>query len=82
MIELRMHVLDKFSEESIREGIPYSELEDLLVPAYMLHRYQLEAAVKTIGGVEYNYALKGEELQLEFVSPEVQRACLESIMET
>ncbi len=82
MIELRMAVLDKFSEKAIREEVPFSELEDVLVPAYMLHRYQLEAAVKSIGGVEYNYALKGEELQLEMVAPEAQSACLETIMET
>jgi hypothetical protein len=82
MIELRMKVLSDFSEKAIRSEIPYSELEDLLVPAYMLHRYQLEAAVKSIGGVEYNYALKGEELQLEMLSPETQAECLETIMET
>jgi len=82
IIELRMAVLDKFSEKAIREDVPFSELEDVLVPAYMLHRYQLEAAVKSIGGVEYNYALKGEELQLAMVSPEAQRACMENVMET
>ncbi len=82
VIELRMHILDRFSEKSIRQGVPYSEMEDLLVPAYMLHRYQLEAAVKSIGGVAYNYALRGGDLQLEMVSPEVQGACLETIMET
>ncbi len=82
MIELRRHVLKRFSEKSIRMGVPYSEMEDVLVPAYMLHRYQLEAAVKSIGGVEYNYALRGEELQLEMVPPGVQAACLDLIMET
>ncbi|MFC2116347.1 zinc-dependent metalloprotease [Bacteroidota bacterium] len=82
VIELRMQILKQFSEKSIRNGIPYSEIEDLLVPAFMFHRYQLEAAVKTIGGVEYNYALRGEDLQLESVSPEEQRACLETVLET
>ena len=82
MIELRMEILKRFSEKSIRLGVPYSEMEDVLVPAYMFHRYQLEAAVKTIGGVEYNYALRGENLQLETVAPEVQRACLETVLET
>ena len=35
-------------------------LENVLVPLYLSHRYQLEAASKWIGGVEYNYALKGD----------------------
>jgi hypothetical protein len=82
MIGIRMKILDDFSEKNIRLGTPYSELEDVLVPAYMLHRYQLEAAVKSIGGVEYNYALRGEDLLLRMVSPETQGACLETIMET
>ncbi len=82
MIELRMVVLDKFSEKAIREDVPFSELEDVLVPAYMLHRYQLEAAVKSIGGLAYNYALRGEDLQLEMVPPDAQRACMETVLET
>lgn len=82
IIELRMRVLEQFSERCIREDTPFSELEDLLVPAYMLHRYQLEAAVKTIGGVDYNYALRGQDLLLEMVPGAVQQACLETVMET
>jgi hypothetical protein len=82
IIGIRMKILDRFSENNIQRGVPWSELEDVLVPAYMLHRYQLEAAVKSIGGVEYNYALRGEDLQLEMVPPDAQQACLDIIMET
>jgi hypothetical protein len=82
IIRLRMFILERFSEKSIKTGTPYAEIEDLLVPAYMFHRYQLEAAVKTIGGVEYNYALRGEDLKLDMVPPEVQASCLETVMET
>jgi hypothetical protein len=82
IITVRHHLLKRFSEKNIREGIPYSELERVLVPAYMFHRYQLEAAAKTLGGMHYNYALRGEELQLEMVSPADQLACLDAVLKT
>ena len=39
---------------------PMAMLEDVLVPVYFYHRYQLEAATKLIGGMHYTYALKGD----------------------
>jgi hypothetical protein len=82
VMKIRQKALQQFSESNISEGVPMSELEDLLVPAYMFHRYQLEAAVKTIGGLNYNYAVKGEELILEMLAPSVQKNCLETVLKT
>ncbi len=82
IITIRRHLLNRFSEKNIRDGMPYSELEKVLVPAYMFHRYQLEAAAKTLGGVHYNYALRGEDLKLEMASPEDQLACLDAVLKT
>jgi hypothetical protein len=82
IIKIRSLLLERFSERNIREGRPYSELERVLVPAYMFHRYQLEAAVKSLGGVNYNYAVRGGELVLEMVSPADQRACLDVVLKT
>ena len=36
-----------------------SSIEEVLAPMYLLHRYQIEAA-KVVGGLEYNYAVKGD----------------------
>lgn len=58
---LRKTTLDKFGENTIADGTPYSELEKVLVPAYLMHRYQAEGVAKIIGGVNYNYAVKGFE---------------------
>ena len=33
-------------------------LEEMLVPLYLHHRYQLEASAKSIGGLDYTYAVK------------------------
>ncbi|WP_315818772.1 zinc-dependent metalloprotease [Paraflavitalea speifideaquila] len=35
-------------------------LEDVLVPVYLFHRYQAEAATKVVGGMYYTYALRGD----------------------
>ena len=60
MLDIRRHVLDNFLDRAIKEGEPMSSIEEVLVPMYLLHRYQIEAAAKVVGGLEYNYALKGD----------------------
>ncbi|NNK10015.1 MAG: zinc-dependent metalloprotease, partial [Flavobacteriaceae bacterium] len=60
LLELRGVAIENFSIDNIRSGEPNSVLEDVFVPLYFLHRYQTEAAVKSIGGLNYNYAVKGD----------------------
>ncbi|MDQ6610070.1 MAG: zinc-dependent metalloprotease [Bacteroidota bacterium] len=60
LIAIRKKALEKFGEKSIRPGMPMAMLEDVLVPVYLLHRYQLEAATKIVGGMNYTYALRGD----------------------
>ena len=59
-MDIRQKALDNFSENNIRPGAPMSTLEDVLVPIYLLHRYQIEAAAKVLGGANYFYALRGD----------------------
>ena len=60
VLAVRRAALDRFSERSVRVGAPLSTLEDVLTPLYLLHRYQLEAAAKVVGGVDYSYAVRGD----------------------
>ena len=46
-----------FGINSSRPGMPMALLEDVLVPVYLYHRYQIEAVTKLIGGQQYTYAL-------------------------
>jgi hypothetical protein len=58
-------------------------LEDRLVPVYLFHRYQVEAAVKTIGGQEYSYALRGDgQTPVAPVAAAEQRRALQSVLAT
>ncbi len=59
-LAIRRQALARFSERNLRPGRPLAELEEILAPVYFHHRYQLEAAVKVVGGMEYNYAVRGD----------------------
>lgn len=60
LLELRKGAIANFSSHNIRSSEPYSVLEDVFVPLYFYHRFQTEAAVKMVGGLKYNYAVKGD----------------------
>ena len=60
ILEVRRIALKNFGEANIPMGTPMSKLEDVLVPIYLFHRYQLEGTVKLIGGFEYTYKLRGD----------------------
>ena len=60
LMKVRRAALARFGENNIREGSPQATIEDALVPIYMLHRYQVEAASKLIGGMDYTFALRGD----------------------
>jgi hypothetical protein len=64
-------------------GAPMSTLEDVLVPAYLLHRYQTEAASKVLGGAFYSYALRGDGQKItEPVPAGEQSRALEALLAT
>jgi len=81
MLQIRKVAIDQFSTSNIRTFEPYSVLEDVFVPLYYFHRYQAEAASKIIGGLDYNYAIKGDgEPVWQSVSPEQQREALNALV--
>jgi len=59
-MKVREKALQQFGEKNIRQGMPMAFLEDVLVPVYLYHRYQLEATTKIVGGMNYSYALRGD----------------------
>lgn len=61
VLEIRKQAISNFSVDNIRNFEPYSVLEDIFAPLYFFHRYQAEATSKLIGGLDYNYVVKGDE---------------------
>ena len=83
LMKIRKHVLEHLSLNHLRKGEPYSALEDRFVPMYLLHRYQAEAVVKLIGGVDYDYAVKGtRKYQVKTVDGTIQRNALMEFLGT
>ncbi|HSF42027.1 MAG TPA: zinc-dependent metalloprotease [Thermoanaerobaculia bacterium] len=59
-LRVRQIGLAGFGERNIAPGRPLSLLQEVLVPLYFHHRYQLEAASKAVGGLLYTYAVRGD----------------------
>lgn len=83
LLKVREKALNNFGEKNIPEGAPLATLEDVLVPLYFAHRYQVEAVAKLIGGVDYTYAVRGDgqEVAAQMVAPEVQLQALRALQQ-
>src|SRR5690606_20859355 len=60
MLKLRENRMKTFGLNAISEGQPTALLEEVFVPLYMMHRFQIEATSKLLGGVDYRYKIKGD----------------------
>ncbi|MEO9483088.1 MAG: zinc-dependent metalloprotease [Ekhidna sp.] len=83
MMKIRRSILDKFSEKAIRNNMPMSSIEEVLVPMYLFHRYQVDGTSKLIGGLNYSYALRGgSEVITEMLSSDEQMEALAALLNT
>jgi len=82
MMTVRARALSKFGETVIRRGAPMATMEDVLVPVYLHHRYQLEAAIKVVGGVTYSYTLRGDGVAGPVAVPTAQQStAIDAVMD-
>jgi hypothetical protein len=80
---VRRIALDNFNEKKIPAGMPMATLEEVFVPMYMFHRYQVEAAAKVLGGQTYTNALRGDgQAVLSVVPADEQRRALDALLST
>lgn len=83
VMAVRRKALDNFGIRTIGVGEPLFNLEQLLAPVYLFHRYQTEAVVKLVAGVNYRYAIRGEQnVESTLVSADRQKAALDVLMRT
>jgi hypothetical protein len=59
-LAVRRIALARFGEGNVAPGRPLAALQEVLAPVYFHHRYQLEAAIKVVGGLDYSYSMRGE----------------------
>jgi len=83
MLAVRAKAISNFSVDNIRTNEPFSVLEDVFVPLYFFHRFQVEAATKVVGGLDYNYAVKGGgQFTSKVVDVSTQKQTLNAILNT
>ena len=83
VLKVRAIAISNFSKDNIRSNEPYSVLEDVFVPLYFFHRFQVEAATKVVGGLDYNYAVKGDgQFTTKVVDVNIQRETLNTVLKT
>ncbi|WP_350286202.1 zinc-dependent metalloprotease [uncultured Croceitalea sp.] len=83
VLDVRKTAIENFSADNIKSDEPYSVLEDVFVPLYFFHRYQTEAAAKVVGGLDYNYKVKGDgQRSVISVSRTVQEEALKALIST
>jgi len=83
VLAIRKQAILNFSKDNIKSNQPYSVLEDVFVPLYFFHRYQVEAVSKIIGGLDYTYAIKGDgNTIVKRIDGKIERKALASVLRT
>jgi hypothetical protein len=83
MLEVRRVALSRFGENAIKLGEPLATMEEVLLPLYLHHRYQVEAAASVLGGQHYIYAMRGDGREpYRWASAAEQQAALRALLET
>jgi hypothetical protein len=83
MMAVRRAALERFGVTAIRNGRPMATIEEVLVPLYLHHRYQVESAATAVGGVAYTYAMRGDGLTPMWRVPaDQQNRALDALMTT
>ena len=62
-MDVRRVAMSRFGERNIRPGEPVALLQERFAPLYFFHRFALNSLAKTIGGMEYSNATRGDALQ-------------------
>jgi hypothetical protein len=83
MMEIRRVAISRFGENAIKLGEPLAKMEEVFLPLYLHHRYQVEAAASVLGGQHYIYAMRGDGRQpYRWASAAEQQAALRALLLT
>jgi hypothetical protein len=78
---VRRVALSRFGLRNIRVGEPVATLQERLAPLYFWHRFALNGVTKTIGGMTYQNALRGDgQTATSPIAGDHQRAALSALL--
>jgi hypothetical protein len=60
VMDVRRAAIHRFGIGALAAGEPVANLRRKFVPIWLLHRYQVEAAAKLVGGVDFSYSVRGD----------------------
>ncbi len=82
-LRVRDIALSNFGLRNIQPGQRVSDLHTVIVPIYLYHRYQIEAAAKVLGGMNFGYGVKGDgQAAASLLTPGWQRDALAALLES
>jgi hypothetical protein len=83
IMRVRRVAIDRFGLGALHVGEPVANLRRKLVPIWLLHRYQVEATAKQVGGVTSSYAVAGDGTEASTpVAADTQRQALAALLAT
>ena len=83
MAGVRRAAIAHFGLAALRPGEPVGVLRRKFVPIWLLTRYQVDAAAKLVGGVDFAYAVKGDGRESSAPVPAAaQRTALDALLAT
>ncbi|MEO7456985.1 MAG: zinc-dependent metalloprotease [Gemmatimonadaceae bacterium] len=78
---VRRLALSRFGLRNIRSGEPVATLQERLAPLYFWHRFALNGVTKTLGGMIYQNAVKGDgQLATKPIDGRSQRVALTALL--
>lgn len=80
-MRVRQVAMSRFGERNILPGEPIALLQERFAPVYFMHRFAINSLAKTIGGMEYSNATRGDGLQATRpIAAAQQRAALHQLL--
>jgi hypothetical protein len=80
-MNVRRVAMRRFGERNLRPGEPLALLQERFAPLYLMHRFAFSSSAKTIGGVEYQHAIRGDGQQFTRpISGNKQREALRMLL--
>src|SRR5690242_5704178 len=82
VMAVRRAAVARFGTAALPAGESLADLRRAFVPIWLIDRYQVEAAAKSVGGVNFPYAVNGENSVAQVVPGSAQWAALYALLDT
>src|SRR5690348_1731065 len=82
VMAVRRAAVARFGTGALPAGESLADLRRAFVPIWLIDRYQVEAAAKSVGGVDFPYSVNGENAVAQVVPGSAQWAALYALLDT